>query len=72
MKKLIVEQSWCDIGAVADWWNGIKNQTACHSRADAKQTRIDGIIANCEAMTLIHSFKVVKHEMIPTHAILEI
>ena len=72
VKKLIEEQSWCDLGAVADWWRGIRNQTTCHSRADAKPTRIDGILTNIDAMTMIHSFKVIKHEMIPTHAILEI
>ena len=38
----------------------------------AKPSRIDGIVCNLEAAALIHSFKVEKDEMIPTHSIVKI
>ena len=44
----------------------------CHSGAHAKQSRINGILANVEATTLAHSFEVEKDEMPPTHSFLRI
>ena len=41
----------------------------CWSRAGAKPSRIDRMIACRKAVVLVHDFDVIKKEEIPTHAI---
>ena len=69
---MMEEHCWIDVGEVAHWWGGEKNEPTCHARAGAKPSRIDGIVCNLEAATLIHSFEVEKDEMIPTHSIIKV
>lgn len=44
----------------------------CHANTGATPSRIDDIVCNLEAAVLIHSFKVEKDEMGPTHSIASI
>ena len=46
VNELIEEEAWIDVGHCADWWGGVADQTTCHQRAAAKESRIDGILCN--------------------------
>ena len=46
VRQLIAEESWIDVGHCADWWGGTPDEKTCHQRAKAKETSIDGILAN--------------------------
>ena len=72
MRELIKEEQWVDVGSVANWCGGTPNEPTCHSKENAKRSRIDGIIVNPEALGTIHDFEIEKHEMIPTHNILRL
>ena len=69
---MIWEDEWIDAGHCADWWGGVKDAPTCHQRAVAKETRIDGILANMWALPMIRDFKVTKNEDVPTHAVIEL
>ena len=66
------EEQWIDVGQVADWWGKGKNQFTCHQRAGAKENRIDGVLANCKAISAIHDFEVTSNPLIPTHKVLRL
>ena len=70
-KEMIESHQWVDIGENATWWGGVPNQPTCQTRPQAKPTRIDGILASRGAVPWISEFSVEKHDMIPTHSILE-
>ena len=72
VKELKQEDTWVDVGAVADWWGGRAAEPTCHTRDRAKPTRIDCVLANPPALITIHDFEVEKHVLIPTHSILRI
>ena len=72
IRRMIDEHCWIDVGEVAHWWGGEANEMTCHARAGAKPSRIDGLVCNLEAATLIHSFEVEKDEMIPTHSFIKV
>ena len=72
VKEMIEDELWEDIGHVAHWWGGTPDQPTCKTRAGAKATRIDGILANMWATPYISGFKVTKDEHIPTHSVLEL
>lgn len=44
----------------------------CHAQPGATPSRIDGLVCNLEAAVIIHSFKVEKDEMMPTHSLAKI
>ena len=52
----------------ANWWGGPPAATTCEARPGLKETRIDGMIANPEAASLIQEAWVRKNPFIPTHA----
>ena len=70
--ELMEEEAWIDVGAVASWWGGIDNQPTCAQRAGARETRIDGVMANCMAIPYIRGFEVEKDPMIPTHSVVKL
>ena len=72
VKELIEDELWEDVGAKADWWGGTPDQPTCKQRAAARETRIDGIIANMWAIPMITGYNVTKDEQIPTHSIVEV
>ena len=53
IRELIDDELWEDVGARADWWGSEPNQPTCKTRAGAKETRIDGILANMWALPMI-------------------
>ena len=65
------DELWEEVGSVAGWWGGTPNETTCRTRAGAKPTRIDGILANLWALPYIKAFRVYKDEQIPTHSVIE-
>ena len=65
VKELVEDELWEDVGGKADSWGGVPNQPTCKTRAGAKATRIDGILANISAIPLIQSFKVENDEQAP-------
>jgi len=70
--ELMDEEAWIDVGAVASWWGGTDNQPTCSQRADAQETRIDGVMANSVAIPYIRGFAVEKDPMIPTHSVVKV
>ena len=48
------------------------NQTTYSQRADAQETRIDGVMANSMAIPYIRRFEVEKGPMIPTHSVVKL
>ena len=50
----------------------LPNQTTCQNNSKTKPTRIDAILANPEALTLIYDFEVEKVDGFPTHSFLRI
>ena len=69
---LIREDQWADLGHRADWWSGTLDRWTCHAKAEAKRSRIDGIVADSEALASVQSFSVEKREHIPTHCVLKL
>ena len=67
----IREECWTDVGHKADWWGGIADRWACQSRADAKPSRIDGMVVDAEALGSVRSFEVENRTHIPTHCVLK-
>ena len=51
---------------------GTPDEPTCKTRAGAKATRIDAVLANQWAVPYINQFRVYKDEQIPTHAVLEL
>ena len=72
IQRMMEEHCWIDVGEVAHWWGGKPNEPTCHAKTGANPSSIDGFVCNLEAATLIHSFKVEKDEMTPTHSIVKI
>ena len=58
VKELIEDELWEDSGHVADWWGGAPDEPTCKTRAAAKATRIDWILANIWAAPYVKGFKV--------------
>ena len=50
----------------------IPNQNTCQNNSKTKPTRIDVILANPQALTLIYDFEVQKVDGFPTHSIIRI
>ena len=71
-EDLIENDVWIDVGAKASWWGGTENETTCQTRPQAKPSRIDGVLANSEAVPLIKSYEVIKDEMISTHSVVRL
>merc|ERR1712015_387811 len=69
---LVREEQWADLGHRANWWGGTPDRWTCHAKAEAKRSRIDGIVAESEALVSVASFNVEKREHIPTHCVLKL
>ena len=50
---------------------GVKDAPACHQRANASETRVDGVLTNMWLTPYITEVKVWKDEMVPTHSIFQ-
>ena len=72
INKMMEEHCWIDVGEVANWWGGKPGMPACHAKAGATPSRIDGIVCNLEAAVLTHSSKVGNDKMMQTHSIVKI
>ena len=70
--KLNEEEGWIDVGLHADWWGGTPGVPTCEARPGLQETRIDGILANPQAASLIQKAWVEKNPFIPTHAAVSI
>ena len=46
VKEMVEDELWEDLGHVASWWGGVQDEPMCQTRAGAKATRIDGVLAN--------------------------
>ena len=68
VKDMIEQDRWTDVGGKAHWWGGKPNETTCQSREDASPSRIDGILATIEAVTMAPKVYVRKDDNIPTRA----
>ena len=68
--KWIQEEQWTDIGHRADWWGGTPNRWTCHSRVNARKSRIDGVVVDAVMLATIHAFEVTKRPHFPTHCVL--
>ena len=51
---------------------GTDNEAARHQREGAKETRIDGVIANSMAIPYIRSYRVENNPMTPTHYVVKL
>ena len=60
VQDMIEQDHWTDVGVRAHYWGGQPNETTCKSRGDASPSRIDGILANIEALTMIRKVYVIK------------
>ena len=67
---LIEDESWIDLGAVASQWGGCDNEATCHTRAAAKETRIDVTLASRDLIPFVKKFEVEKDEGFPTQKVL--
>ena len=61
-------QGQADVGANADWRECTANENTCKSRENVNASRIDGILANLEALQIIRKVHVEKDTNIPTHS----
>ena len=68
----MLDDGWADLGEKAHWWGKQPNQPTCWSRAGAKPSRIDGMMACRKAVGLLKDIDIIKKEEIPTHAIVRI
>ena len=71
-EKMFEDELWEDLGHVAGWWGGVPDEPTCQTRAGAKATRIDGVLANMWAVPYVKSVRVFKEEMVPTHSVFEV
>lgn len=69
-KSWINDEQWTDLGNRADWWGGVPNRWTCHSRSQAKKSRIDGVIVDAITIASVHDFKFEKKQFFPTHCVL--
>ena len=56
------------MGANAHWWGGKTNETTRQRREGAGPSRTDDVLANVEAVAMIHKVYGIKDDNIPTHA----
>ena len=68
----IRDEQWTDLGQRANWWGGVPDRWTCHSKADAKPSRIDGVVVDAETLCSVRSFEVEKRTHIPTHCVLKV
>ena len=60
VREIMEQDHWTDVGSKAHWWGGTPDETTCQCRLNASPSRTDGILANLEAMIMIHKFYVTK------------
>ncbi len=61
------EQEWIDVGMAEDKCEGGVGQPTCHTNAQARETRIDYMIANAQLMFAITKCRVDNTSCFPTH-----
>lgn len=54
----IREEHWTDLGHSIGWWGGVPDPWTCHSRADARRSRIDGVVVDVWTLGSVQSFEV--------------
>lgn len=57
---------------VASWWGEEDDRPTCHARAQAKPSRIDGVLANMYVVHLIKKIAVENDTNIPTHSVVKV
>ena len=57
---------------MASWWGGVDDQPTCSQRADVRESKIDGAMANCMAIPYIRGFEIEKDPMIPTRSVVKL
>ena len=69
---MLAKHEWFDVGIAEDKRRGKAGQPTCHTNADARETRIDYLIANCQLMAAITRCEVDNTSSFPTHRPLSI
>ena len=72
IKEMIDEDQWTDVGRKSHWCGRETNKTTCQNNSKTKATRIDAILVNPQAPTIIHDFGVDRLDGFPTHSIIRI
>ena len=67
LHDMTTKHGWIDVGATRRLCPQGVHQNTCHSNADAKQSRIDLILANCHAESALSNFKVDQEDLFLTH-----
>ena len=69
---MLAKHEWFDVGMSEDKCRGNTGQPTCHTKAEARETRIDYLIANPQLMAAITKCEVDNTSSYPTHRPLSI
>lgn len=68
VQKLIQDEGWTDLGAIADQWGQPKEQHTCITKTSNQPTRTDYILASPMGVQLVSHFQVTPHDVCPTRS----
>ena len=67
LESMLADHEWVDVGMAEDKCEGKPGQPTCHTNAEARETRIDYLIANAQLMLAISKCWVDNTSCFPTH-----